>query len=328
MQLIVSNQHNEIISSGQLDSPPPTSAYNEFAYQSSESYWQSSAKEIHYPGTHIAMHEVDVLQSVNVQTLDAPQTVSLFFVENGSLVSKANKQAREWQISSLQHNLLYSAYSTDATFFQQQKNLRLTIISFTPQRFTEITDGVGKITDHLNNQIAKGNSSSLSQQRNLRINLPMMRLFRDLRDSSLHPGARKLQVESKVLELLALQCDQLARETNETNGHKLTPGDIQKLNEVRDYLLNDLSYSPALAELSRHSGLNMFKLKAGFKQLFNQTIFGFLRERRLEHALGQLTNRDKALTDIAYEAGFASLAHFSDAFRRKYGSPPGKWRNR
>ncbi|MBN8784408.1 MAG: helix-turn-helix transcriptional regulator [Terrimonas ferruginea] len=327
MQLIISNQHNEIISSGHTDSPLTASVYKEFAYQSSEPFWQSTAREIHYPGTHIAMHEVNVLQSVNVQTLDAPQTVSLFFVENGSLVSKAGKQTRDWQISSLQHNLLYSAYSTDATFFEEQKNLRLNIISFTPKRFAELTEGAGKITDHVNNQIAKGNSSSLSEQRNLRINLSMMRLFRDLKDSSFHPSARKLHVESKVLELLALQCNQLAQETDETNNYKLTPRDIQKLNEVRDYLLNDIAYSPGLSELSRHSGLNMFKLKSGFKQLFNQTIFGFLRERRLEHAMDQLKNRDKALTDIAYESGFASLAHFSDAFRKKYGSPPGKWRN-
>lgn len=41
---------------------------------------------------------------------------------------------------------------------------------------------------------------------------------------------------------------------------------------------------PSLLELSRLIGLNDYKLKTGFKEMYGTTVFGYLREQRLEKA--------------------------------------------
>jgi AraC family transcriptional regulator, transcriptional activator of the genes for pyochelin and ferripyochelin receptors len=46
---------------------------------------------------------------------------------------------------------------------------------------------------------------------------------------------------------------------------------------------------PSLLELSRQIGLNDYKLKLGFKQLFGNTVFGYVWEQRMQQARFLLT---------------------------------------
>jgi AraC-like DNA-binding protein len=72
------------------------------------------------------------------------------------------------------------------------------------------------------------------------------------------------------------------------------------------------------------AGLNEFKLKKGFKETFNQTVFEYLSDVRLETARNDLLNTGKSVTEIACELGYSSLQHFSAAFSKKFGVSPKK----
>ncbi|MCK7559508.1 AraC family transcriptional regulator [Chitinophaga sedimenti] len=234
-------------------------------------------------------------------------------MEKGTITTQA-KQA--WEISAMQHNLLFSAYSTDLTLFEKQQNLRLSIISFTPERFSALANGGGKFMETIADSVASGKSFSLSEAKNFRVSMRMLELLRSFKSIPYQASAKRLLIESKVLELLALQCEQFETEDSLGGAIRLTSADLRKLYAVRDMLLNDIAYTPSLSELSRLSGLNEFKLKAGFKQLFGSTVFSYLRNARMEYALKALKKDDKSLTEIAYECGFATLSHFSDLFKR------------
>jgi AraC-like DNA-binding protein len=108
--------------------------------------------------------------------------------------------------------------------------------------------------------------------------------------------------------------------------NKITPQDVEKLYYARDLVLQHVQQPLSLEELSRKAGLNEFKLKSGFKAIFDNTVFGYLNDHRLELARELILGRDLPMSLIAEQAGYSSPQHFSTAFRKKFGVSPGKVR--
>ncbi|MRG48043.1 helix-turn-helix domain-containing protein [Chitinophaga sp. SYP-B3965] len=78
------------------------------------------------------------------------------------------------------------------------------------------------------------------------------------------------------------------------------------------------------AELSNRS-LSAFK--RDFEKLFLSTPGKWLLEKRLHHALHLLTNKDKTVSEAAFESGFQSPSHFSRAFKTRFGKTPAAIKN-
>lgn len=103
----------------------------------------------------------------------------------------------------------------------------------------------------------------------------------------------------------------------------LSPEDIQMIRELHDMIINNLDkHLPSLKELALQMGTNEYKLKYGFKQLYGTTIFRFLTQERLRKTKTLIQHSTLSLKEIAFMTGFKSAAHFSRAFRDKYGQSP------
>lgn len=99
--------------------------------------------------------------------------------------------------------------------------------------------------------------------------------------------------------------------------------DKRKIQEVYDYILNNLEKPlPSLKELAHQHGTNEFKLKIGFRQLYNTSVFRFQKEQRLKRAHSFIINSDLSLGRIADICGFQSFPHFSKIFKAQYGYNP------
>jgi AraC-like DNA-binding protein len=83
---------------------------------------------------------------------------------------------------------------------------------------------------------------------------------------------------------------------------------------------------PSLSQLAKIAGINEYKLKRGFKEMFNNTVFGYLAEARLELAKNDLVQSNKKVIEIASALGYCSLQHFSHAFKKKFGISPNQVR--
>ena len=135
---------------------------------------------------------------------------------------------------------------------------------------------------------------------------------------------RALFYESKALELLALQ---LARvEHADVQPCSLPPskrGDRERIIDARNYLVQRLKVPPSHEELAHLTGLNPFKLKSGFKELFGMTLFDYLRSQRMETAKRCLAERAMNVKETAWEVGYTNVSHFIRAYKKQYGIKPG-----
>jgi len=96
----------------------------------------------------------------------------------------------------------------------------------------------------------------------------------------------------------------------------------EKLYEAKEILAKNLDAPPSLSELSKQIGLNSFKLKKNFKELFGVPVFKYLQNQRLAKAYELLRSGNVTIQEAAWNVGYDSLSSFSNAFSKKYGFRP------
>ena len=134
---------------------------------------------------------------------------------------------------------------------------------------------------------------------------------------------KRLFLESKTLELLTLQINQwIALEQGERPTQDLRAADVERVYEAADILRSELAGPPSIIALAHRVGLNDHKLKVGFRQVFETTVFGYVRAQRLERARQLLLAGDITVTQAALAVGYASQGHFAAAFRKRFGVNP------
>jgi AraC-like DNA-binding protein len=93
-----------------------------------------------------------------------------------------------------------------------------------------------------------------------------------------------------------------------------------------DAALADPDLSPA--SVAARQGIGRRRLDLVFAR-HGTTIAAAIRERRLLRAAANLEDpalAGRLLIDVAFSCGFNDAAHFSRAFRRRFGTSPGEWR--
>ena len=134
---------------------------------------------------------------------------------------------------------------------------------------------------------------------------------------------RKIFLESRALELLFLQLEQLSDNCsyNQRAG-RLHPQDRKQTERARNYLVSNLETPPCLCDLARAAGMSHPKLNRCFKQIYGMTVFQYLRYERLNKAREMLENDGFSVTETAYQVGYDSLSHFSQAYKKQFGTSP------
>jgi len=68
-------------------------------------------------------------------------------------------------------------------------------------------------------------------------------------------------------------------------------------------------------------------LARAFRTAFGMSVGGYIRERRLQRAAALIRDSNSKLVDIAAAVGFCDQAHFSRAFKTRFGTTPAAFRN-
>ncbi|MEM1278520.1 MAG: AraC family transcriptional regulator [Cyanobacteria bacterium P01_H01_bin.152] len=134
---------------------------------------------------------------------------------------------------------------------------------------------------------------------------------------------KRIYLESKVTEIMALMLEEEAAvQQGEFKSSLLQPDRLDRIHHAKEILLKNLSSPPSLIALSRQVGICDYSLERGFKEIFGTTVFGYLRDHRLEKAQQLLLDRQMKVAAVARAVGYDSPTSFNAAFKRKYGVSP------
>ncbi|MFW9259410.1 helix-turn-helix transcriptional regulator [Nostoc sp. CALU 546] len=136
---------------------------------------------------------------------------------------------------------------------------------------------------------------------------------------------KRMYLESQAIELITLHFQQIQEQEQEIRNHSF-PGknlrDVERIYQAKEILLGNLENPPSLIDLARQVGINEFKLKRGFRQVFGTSAFKYLHNYRLEKAKQLLALGDMKIEEVAFRVGFDSRSYFALAFRKKFGLNP------
>lgn len=95
---------------------------------------------------------------------------------------------------------------------------------------------------------------------------------------------------------------------------------------AKRYLDDNFGRKVTMADLAAVAHLGIRQLNDLFKSQVGMTPHHYLTEIRMQHAWHLLEHSDMAIQQIADQAGYSSLASFSDRFTRHFGKPPSYFR--
>ncbi|MBO9151481.1 helix-turn-helix transcriptional regulator [Chitinophaga sp. GCM10012297] len=285
------------------------------------SFGRAEMKESHFDGFMMGFGTAAVHQRLHIESSEELQRIGMHFMIRGEVTSHIRGAVKKLVTSSYQHTIVYSPESNEIVRVERQPDIQMFGLGFIKETFVALAANNGPVLDRYAENVA--NNRPVYLPRCYHITPRMMQVIEEVRHCHFTGGLKKLFLQSKAIELLALQCEQIETESKRTpETGKVSRTDEEKIYHARDLLLAHAQDPLSLAELARKAGLNEFKLKNGFRKVFDNTVFGYLNDHRLEQSREMIRQGDLSFTEIADTLGYSSLQHFSNAFRKKYGLSP------
>ncbi len=152
----------------------------------------------------------------------------------------------------------------------------------------------------------------------------LLLVLNQLLSTQLSESAQKLYYQGKFYELLSLYFSNRLPNT-ETCPFLNDEETVRKIKHSKEYLLKNMEAPPRLKELAKIAGLNEYQLKVGFKEIYGNTVFGFLLDHKLDHSRILLDSAKFQVNEVAYQIGYTNPSHFIAAFKKKFGVTPKKY---
>jgi len=320
------NQHYLIsnhITNLELNSPLVTERKETFSFP----FGDAELTQIAFSGIYIVYGDMLVKENrLRIKSFEEPELVELHFSLNGGGIMENFLTKRTVSILPNQHNIIYAPEFDGTGTFQTDQQFRFFEVHFQRDRFVDLTQDSSSLLKRFADNIMNKKAVEISPE-NLPISLAMHSCIKDIMNCQFKGGLKLLFLQSKCIELLALQAQafELALKKNEKPSLK-SAYDKERIYFAREYLLEHACQPPSLTELAKIAGINEFKLKQGFKETFQNTVFGYLSDYKLMKAKELLANGDADIKSISDELGYSSVQHFNTAFRKKFGLSPGKAR--
>lgn len=198
-------------------------------------------------------------------------------------------------------------------------------IFFSISYFEELVNRYPQVFEKFYHE-AKRKKSLLCKQ-NIHASSAMNSIIQIIDECKINTSFYKLNLEMKTICLLNSFVEHISDHTElNTPQFCKTNTDISCIKKARELLLADIKNPPPIKQLARLVGINEFKLKKGFKELYQNTIYGTLFDYRMQHAHQLLKEKELTISHIADQIGYSHAAHFINAFKKKFGTTPNKFR--
>ncbi|MBE98763.1 AraC family transcriptional regulator [Flavobacterium coralii] len=158
-----------------------------------------------------------------------------------------------------------------------------------------------------------------------KINPSMAIVLSQLFHFNLHQSIKKLYFKGKVYELLSLYFNRAEDPNAEQCPFLIDEENVIKIRKAKDIVIANMAEPPGLQELADQVGINLKKLKMGFRQIYGDSVYSFLFDYKMEYARKLLDSGSYNVNEVGLKIGYSTASHFIAAFKKKFGTTPKKY---
>lgn len=142
---------------------------------------------------------------------------------------------------------------------------------------------------------------------------------------NLNPAIKNLYYKGKGYELLSLYFNRNDDPNAEQCPFLIDEENVLKIRKAKEIIISNMAEPPSLQELSDTIGLNLKKLKMGFKQIYGDTVYGFLFDYKMDYARQLLDSGSYNVNEVGLKIGYSTGSHFIAAFKKRFATTPKKY---
>jgi AraC-like DNA-binding protein len=277
------------------------------------------------PYMQVVKFDGEVRQNVHLKKqVEEETTVDTCVFLDGSVESEFMGFNGRIMMRKGYQNFVYQPWNVSDHYFTKQ-NLNVFHICVDRQYYSTLLSDQEKWSSELKDKLLNKLPIQGSTD-NMQISPQMFNIVNDILNCPLSGNLRSIIIEAKIMEFIALQLNQMVKEDQAKGPQKMKAADRDALFALKEFLNKTFTKEHSLRTLSRSFGLNEFKLKRGFKELFGTTVFDYLHDLKMEYARQKLSGENVLINEVSGLVGYKNPNHFSTAFKRKYGINPAQLR--
>lgn len=295
----------------------PQGELRELAFRYGEAGDHSSliSRQWHLREVFIAHYKISLTSEKAISLKRNTDAIQMYFVLKGKLKYKL-PGGNDKIIPEMSHNMMY----------QSGEDMEVTLPADEEMEFIELQLLMPFVNRYVSkNQVLQSRlntgKSVLLADDNLPLSAQLHRVLHELMGCEFEGYLKGLYIQGKVIELMSLQLVQM-EDGKKVEQSGLKKEDILKMNTVRALITSNPEKTFSLASLARAAGTNEQYLKSHFKQVYGNTVFGYLTAYRMQLALDMLGEGNKKIAEIAEAVGYRHSTHFSQAFKKHFGYLP------
>ncbi len=259
-------------------------------------------------------------EDVNISGKGEGHLLEIQFNLSDKDISYLDKSDREGIAPANSANIKFLSADENAAKILFQKDVTYNTFDIhLPASFLDRYAGASKLLDNFLEKKYSDESSSLTQNK-ISISPNIYNVIKDVKGCSYEGLTRRIYLESKTYELIALLYEKAENQKDET--FLLSPADKEKIHMAAFLIRENLETPLTILELSRLVGINQTKLKSGFRTLYNTTVFGYMQEFRMHQAKKYLLDTNLPIQEIGILLGYQNISNFSNAFKKIHGYSP------
>lgn len=158
-----------------------------------------------------------------------------------------------------------------------------------------------------------------------KINPSMAVVLSQLFHFNLHQSIKKLYFKGKIYELLSLYFNRAEDTSTESCPFLVDEDNVIKIRKAKDIVIANMAEPPGLQELADQVGINLKKLKMGFRQIYGDSVYSFLFDYKMDYARKLLDSGSYNVNEVGLKIGYSTSSHFIAAFKKKFGTTPKKY---
>ena len=291
-------------------------------YQINDDFVETTLSEIYLEGVRIyyANHTRKGKKLIPYYN-DFPP-IQMHFLLKGQRTAISKETGGIHTLNENQQNLFYLS-SLDWDIALEGENVISFMVQCTEDFFYNFIDENSKLLSQFWKKVINKEESPLTVKNDFHISPKTGAIIYQIINTNLTGNLKRLLIEAKINELFINLIEQ-AEYIPKAKLFTLKNNDKNNLYALKEFLDKNVFKDFTLRELSKKAGLNEFKLKKGFKELFGTTVFGYINDIRMEHAKYLILEGGQDVSEVSDFLGYSLPHHFAKAFKRKFGYQPSK----